>query len=285
MYSITVHIFEVKKMHLLIITIILFMGTIIGILLLCFLLIILYARVLLWKRPVMKLYEQRRAQADFCPYSEIPERLIRYITLTEDKFFFKHNGYRRNAIKGAFKINRQAKTIITGGSTITQQLAKNLYFHFRKSYFRKAVELIITINIERKLDKEKILEFYLNIIYFGNGRYGITDAAQFYFSKPVSELSINQMFLLSCIPSAPTAGNPIQHPDVFIKIRNRWLDNIDPEIIDISNEEIETIASHPVEQLDPQLRENDDYTRNYSQTIVMTNERFGPFRRKECIWN
>ena len=272
-------------MHLYIIIAISFLGAIIGIPLVCFLIIFLYARILMLKIPIMKLYEQRRVQDDFCPYSDIPERMIRYITLTEDKLFFEHNGYRRNAIKGAFRINRRAKTIVTGGSTITQQLAKNLYFHFHKSYFRKAVELIIAINIERKLDKEKILELYLNIIYFGNGIYGIADAAQFYFGKSVSELSINQMFLLSCIPCAPTAGNPIQHPYVFIKIRNKWLKNIDPEIIDISYEEIETIASHSAEQLDPQLRENDDYTRNYSQTVVMINERFGPFGRKERIWN
>ena len=137
------------------------------------------------------------------------------------------------------------------------------------------------MNIERKLCKEKILELYLNIIYFGNGRYGITDAAYFYFNKPVSKLSINQMFILACIPSAPTSGNPIQHPDAFIRIRNKCLNNIDPEIIDIGFEETDIIASHPVEQLDPQLRRNDDYTRNYSQTIVMINERFGPFVRKD----
>lgn len=264
-------------MHLLIIIIMLLLGAIVTALLLLF----LYAGILMWRRPIRKLYDQRRAQDDFCPYSEIPERLIRYITLTEDIRFFQHKGYRRKAIKGAFKINFRAKKIITGGSTITQQLAKNLYFHFRKSYFRKAVELLIAMNIERKLCKEKILELYLNIIYFGNGRYGITDAAYFYFNKPVSELCINQMFILACIPSAPTSGNPIQHPDAFIRIRNKCLNNIDPEIIDIGFEETDIIASHPVEQLDPQLRENDDYTRNYSQTIVMMNERFGPFVRKD----
>lgn len=120
-------------------------------------------------------------------------------------------------------MNYQAKKIVYGGSTITQQLAKNLYFRFTHNYLRKASEALIALLMERKLGKERILEMYANIIYFGNGVYGISDAVRFYFSKPVSDLTLNQMFMLACLPAIPTRGNPIQYPEVFERVRNRRL--------------------------------------------------------------
>ena len=237
--------------------------------------IFLYSSVLMLKRPPERLYAERSAQPDFCPFDDIPEKMKEYVLWIEDHRFYEHRGFIWSAIKDAARLNFQSKEIVTGGSTITQQLAKNLYFRFDKSYLRKAAELVISAALERRLGKRKILELYLNIIYYGSGIYGISDAAQFYFNKDVRDLSINQMFILSCIPCAPTAGNPIQHPEIFEQIRDLKIiscmrKNMDPH-------DIEIIHSYHADLLDPELRKNDCFTENFSQVPVMTNERFGPF--------
>ena len=175
-------------------------------------------------------------------------------------------------------MNIGAGHIVYGGSTITQQLAKNLYFRFTHSYIRKAAELMISLVLERQLGKNRILELYLNIIYFGNGIYGISDAAHFYFDKPLADLSLNQMLMLAVIPAIPTRGNPLQHPDVYERVRNKRLMlllNGKPPLI--SREEAAAIQALGSDCLDPELRENDEYTRSYPQTIPLINERFGPF--------
>lgn len=235
-----------------------------------------YAQVVMWKRPIMRFYEERSSQKDYCPYQQIPKKMTEYIAIVEDEYFFEHKGYRSESIRYAFKCNRKAKEIVSGGSTITQQLAKNMYFNFRRSYFRKIVELIIAIKLERTLSKKRILELYLNIIYFGNGKYGICDAAEFYFNCDVRSLSLNQMFILSCLVAVPTAGNPVQHPEVFGRIRSKWLDLKKDGRFVVPEEDAAVIRANTVEKLDPMLRDNDEFTRNYPQTIPMINERFGP---------
>ena len=247
--------------------------------------LLLYCGILLCTRPLKKLYEKRRRDADFCPLDEMPHTMEELILAAEDLRFYEHKGFRTKAIKGAFMINRRAREIVTGGSTITQQLMKNLYFHFKKSYFRKAAELILSVHAERVLGKKRILEMYLNIIYFGNGIYGIVDAARFYFDKSINELSANQMFMLSCMPTAPTRGNPIQYPAVFCRIRNTMLDRLidskTGEALILSMEDIEKIRTYDASCLDPDLRKNDSFTSSYPQDIVLTNERFGPFKNNK----
>ena len=235
-----------------------------------------YAQVVMWKRPIMRFYEERSSQKDYCPYEQIPKKMAEYVVTIEDDRFFDHKGFRYDSIRYAYKRNRKEKKIIAGGSTITQQLAKNMYFHFRRSYFRKIIELVIAIRIEHKLSKEKILELYLNIIYFGNGQYGICDAAEFYFDNDVRSLSINQIFILACIIAAPTASNPIQHPDVFWRIRNQWLSVKKNGYFVVPAEDAAVIRENSIERIDPKLKVNDEYTIHFPETIPMINERFGP---------
>ena len=119
---------------------------------------------------------------------------------------------------------------------------------------------------------------YVNIIYFGNGIYGIADAARFYFDKPVRDLNLNQMVMVAIIPSAPTAGNPIQHPEVFERLRNKYLIRFTEEGQPlISQTEAKYILARGAACLDPELRAPDDFTRSYPSTVPMINERFGPF--------
>ena len=230
----------------------------------------------------MTLYSQRSGQPDFQPLDQIPPRLIELIIAKEDPHFYTHPGYDIVFIRKAWQSNFREKQIVKGGSTISQQLARNLYLRFNKSYLRKMVELLITLNLERALGKDRILELYINIIYFGNGTYGVCEAAQFYFHKAVSDLSLNQMVILTVIPPAPTAGNPIQHPEVFERMRNNFLkyasEGGDPVI---SLADADAIRANSAECLDPELREQDDFTRNYPQTIPLINERFGPVAGNE----
>ena len=236
-----------------------------------------YALILLIRRPPLALYEARKAQSDFLRLDQLPARQIELVVRQEDRYFYTHPGYDIMSIRRAWRTNHQEGQIVLGASTITQQLAKNLYLRFTKSYLRKLTELLIALRLERTLGKDRILELYVNIIYFGNGTYGISDAARFYFGRPARDLTLNQMVMLSIIPSAPTMGNPIQHPEVFEHRRNEHLKcftEIDPPLL--SRAEAEAILAHGAACLDPELRRPDAFTRSYPRTIPMINERFGP---------
>ena len=232
----------------------------------------------------MALYEARTRQPDFIPLAQTPKRQVELIVEVEDSSFYTHHGYDIDSIRDAIKTNSREKKNIMGGSTITRQLAKNMYFRFTHNYLRKAAELLIALVLEHRLGKDRILEMYLNIIYFGNGVYGISEAAGFYFDKPVSGLSLNQMLILACIPAVPTRGNPIQHPEVFERIRNKRLNHLttgeQPVITPAEAEEIRAMDSAC---LDPDLKKPDETIRNFPQTIPLINERFGPFARNEDI--
>lgn len=238
--------------------------------------IAVHALLKLRRRPIEQLYAKRAGQADFCPLDDIPERMTQLIIQFEDMSFFEHHGIDVICIRQALRRNLSERRIVSGGSTITQQLIKNLYFHFHHSILRKIEELILVPFVEHRLGKRKILEFYLNIIYFGFGVYGIAGAARFYFNREPKELTLNQMFILARIPEAPTRGDPIRHPERFAKRRDKKLDYM-VEQGQISAGEAEAIRAHPADCLDEQLRANDAFTREYPQDIVMINERFGPF--------
>ena len=240
-----------------------------------------YAFFLTRKRPIEKIYELRSAQPDFVPLPDLPERLVRLTLESEDSEFYDHKGYNLEGIRDALQINHRAGKVAVGGSTITQQLIKNLYFHFGHNYLRKATELLIALEAERKLGKDKILELYLNVIYYGNGVYGIGDAARFYFNREPKDLSVNQMFMLAILPVVPTRGNPIQHPEAFEKFRNKRIALLSsPKHAVITQEEAELIRSRHADCLDPDLRKPDGFTDSYPQYITLTNERFGAFQNE-----
>ena len=233
------------------------------------------------RRPIEEIYAMRAGQPDFVPLQDLPERLVKLTLESEDSEFYKHKGYNPVGIRDALQINRRAGKITTGGSTITQQLAKNLYFHFGHSYLRKATELLIALDMERKLGKDKILELYLNIIYYGNGVYGVGDAARFYFDREPKDLTVNQMFMLAILQVVPTRGNPIQHPEAFERFRNKRIVLLSsPNHAVITEQEAEQIRSRHADCLDPDLRKPDEFTDSYPQYITLTNERFGPFRNE-----
>ena len=148
----------------------------------------------------------------YLKYNDIPKKAVDAITSIEDKSFFKHKGYDLKAIIRAGVAYIKNKGVITqGGSTITQQLARNIFLSFEESWERKAREIFIAKELEKKYSKNEIMEFYLNNVYFANGYYGIQSASLGYFGKGVNSLSLSQIAFLLSIPNSPTRYNPYEN--------------------------------------------------------------------------
>ena len=156
----------------------------------------------------------------------IPTYCKQAIVSIEDKKFYKHHGVDYKAIvRAAWAAVRDGK-VSQGGSTITQQLARTVFLNQERTWQRKAEEIFIALELERKYSKEQILEFYLNNIYFANGYYGIEAASKGYFNKSVSQLSLSEITFLCAIPNNPSNYDPFQHFDHTLSRRNRILKNM-----------------------------------------------------------
>jgi penicillin-binding protein 1A len=140
----------------------------------------------------------------------------------EDSRFYEHFGVDIKGLARAAIELVSTGEIQSGGSTITMQVAKNYFLSRDRTFIRKFNEILLALQIERELDKNRILELYLNKIYLGNRAYGIAAAAQVYYNKPVSELSLAQMAMLAGLPKAPSAFNPLANPDRAM-IRRNWI--------------------------------------------------------------
>ncbi len=137
------------------------------------------------------------------PYAQISRNLKRAVIASEDADFASNNGYEVDAILQAWEKNRARGRIVAGGSTISQQLARNLFLSSQKSYLRKGQELIITWMLETLLDKERIFEIYLNSVEFGRGVYGAEAAARYYYRVPASQLTAWQAARLAVMLPNP----------------------------------------------------------------------------------
>ena len=151
---------------------------------------------------------------------QIPEELVEAIISTEDQHFYKHNGINYFGIARAFTQNLFKGEVVAGGSTITQQLSKNVFLTHERTYSRKFKELILTKKIERDYSKDQIMERYLNQIYFGEGAWGVQRAAFVYFGKDVSQLSLNESAMLAGVIKAPTHLSPYKNMEKSIQRRN-----------------------------------------------------------------
>lgn len=140
---------------------------------------------------------------------EIPEIIKEVFITSEDQNFYDHVGFDSAGILRALLVNVKSNEIEQGGSTITQQLARNVYLSHEQSYNRKLSELLYSYQLESQFNKQQILEAYLNAVYFGNGAYGIGTAANYYFSKQLKDLHLAEQVFLSAIPNNPTLYNPL----------------------------------------------------------------------------
>lgn len=148
---------------------------------------------------------------------EVPKNLVNAVIATEDADFNKHRGINPKGMLRAFTVNLLSRKIAQGGSTITQQLVKNLFLTQERTYRRKIQEIILALMVEKKLTKNEIMERYLNKIYLGHGNYGVESAALFYFDKHAKDLSLSQCAMIAGLPGSPSHFSPISHPDAAVK--------------------------------------------------------------------
>ena len=148
---------------------------------------------------------ERRKLVDF---NEVPKVLIQAILAAEDDRFFKHQGIDINGILRSAINNILKGSKAQGGSTITMQVARNFYLSSEKTFTRKIYEVLLALEIERKLSKKQILELYINQIYLGKRAYGFASAAQIYFAKSLNKINIAEAAMLAGLPKAPSAFNP-----------------------------------------------------------------------------
>jgi len=170
-------------------------------------------------RLIAKFGEKRRAPITI---EQIPTIQLQAFMAAEDSRFYEHHGVDiKGLVRAAIELISTG-SIQSGGSTITMQVAKNYFLSRDRTFIRKFNEILLAIQIERELDKNRIFELYLNKIYLGNRAYGIAAAARVYYNKPVNELSLAQMAMLAGLPKAPSAYNPLADPQRAL-VRRDWI--------------------------------------------------------------
>lgn len=149
---------------------------------------------------------------DYIPLKSISPYLQKTVVLTEDSSFFEHDGFDWKSIEENAKKNLEKGEYAKGGSTISQQLAKNMFLYKDKTLMRKGLEFLITRKIEKTLSKKEILERYLNVVEFGKNIYGVKQASQYYFKKPPAQLNVvESAFLAMVLP------NPVKYSQSYYR--------------------------------------------------------------------
>lgn len=184
------------------------------------------------------------------PYAAIPPTFVRAVLAAEDDRFFDHGGFDATGLARAATELAKSGKIQSGGSTITMQLARNFFLSNEKSFIRKFNEILLSIQLERSLSKEKIFELYANKIYLGHKAYGAQAAAYVYYGKTLDQLSLAQWAMLAGLPKAPSKYNPLVNPERAL-IRRNWilgrmlkLGYINQNEFDIALAEPETATFH-----------------------------------------
>lgn len=199
----------------------------------------------------------------YLEYEDIPDAAKLALIAIEDKNFTSHRGIDMEGIaRAAVALIRNRGEITQGGSTITQQLARNVFLSFETTYSRKIQEMFIAVALEQKYTKEQILEFYLNNVYFSNGYYGIESASEAYFRKEAKDLTISQIAFLCAIPNSPTRYDPYDHPEATMERRDRILKNMYEEGY-ISEEQYQKSLDEKIEVLPRRETQSNDYAETY----------------------
>ncbi|MCG6658376.1 penicillin-binding protein 1A [Halomonas campisalis] len=216
--------------------------------------------------------EERRMAVDF---DEIPEEFIQALLAAEDANFFEHRGVDpRGLARAGLELVSSGGDIQSGGSTITMQVARNYLLTLDRTFTRKIREILLALQMERILTKEEILELYVNKIFLGHRAYGIAAAAEVYYDKPLSELSLAQKAMIAGLPKAPSSFNPLANPERSLIRRNwilyrmRQLGNIDQATYEAAVQEPITARRHVA-----QVEVDADYVAEMARQYAI--ERFG----------
>lgn len=153
---------------------------------------------------ISEIVKEVQSHSNYTELENVSKEFLMAIVAIEDRRFFEHKGIDIISLGRAIINNLKAGDIIEGGSTITQQLAKNLYFDSDQELSRKVAELILARQLEKEYSKKEILELYINIIYYGNDSYGIKEATRGYFGKEPKDITYDEATLLAGVPQAPS---------------------------------------------------------------------------------
>lgn len=162
-----------------------------------------------------------KLKRDYIPLSEMGNNVQKAVIASEDQLFFQHNGFDYKSIEKALKHNEKGKSI-RGGSTISQQTAKNVFLWQQRSWLRKGLETGYTFIIEKLWSKEVILERYLNSIEMGRGVFGVEAAAEYYFSKPSKDLTKSEAAWIAVVLPNPQKYDPY-NPTPRLQKKHRWV--------------------------------------------------------------
>lgn len=182
---------------------------------------------------------------EYVPLSQMPKHLIDATVAIEDKRFFEHNGVDFRGIGRALLEDIRNQRRSQGGSTITQQLARDVYLTKKKTLSRKLQEAILAVQIERKYSKPEILEMYLNRVFYGSGAYGVQAAARVYFNKNVSQLNLPECAMLAALPRRPSSYSPYHDIELAKERRDIVLDEM-AESGKITKAEAEAAKASPI---------------------------------------
>lgn len=182
---------------------------------------------------------------DLLKYAAFPKKVVQAFLAAEDANFFEHSGVDyMGLLRAGLKLATTGEKS-QGGSTITMQLARNVFLSSEKTFTRKFREILLAQKIERELSKEEILELYLNKIYLGERAYGVGAAAKVYFDKDIKDLTLSETAVLASLPKAPSANNPVKNPERAAERRNYVLRRM-LELNNITKQEYDAAVAAPI---------------------------------------
>ncbi|MCU7617054.1 monofunctional biosynthetic peptidoglycan transglycosylase [Chryseobacterium sp. PBS4-4] len=167
------------------------------------------------------LFEYGKLNRDYISYDDMGNNVKKAVIASEDQKFFNHNGFDYTAIEKAMKNNEKGKKL-RGGSTISQQTAKNVFLWQGRSWIRKGLEAMYTFIIEKVWSKDIILERYLNSIEMGQGVFGIEAASQYYFGKPSKDLNTSEAAWIAAVLPNPKKYDP-KNPSSYLRKKHNWI--------------------------------------------------------------
>lgn len=176
--------------------------------------------------PLSQKIEEIKSDKNYTSIDKLPKIYLDAVVAVEDHRFYNHPGIDIIAIGRALINDIKAFELVEGGSTITQQLSKNIYFTQEKSFIRKIAEVFMAFDIERNYSKDEILELYVNTSYFGEGYTGIREASLGYFGKEPQNLSDSEAVMLAGIPNSPSNYSPTKNPELARKRKKQVLDKM-----------------------------------------------------------
>ena len=183
--------------------------------------------------PLSTKIEKIKSDENYVTIDKLPKDYLNAVVSVEDRRFYKHGAIDLISIGRAIVTNIKECDLVEGGSTITQQLAKNIYFTQKQVITRKVAEIFMASTLENNYSKDEILELYVNTSYFGDGYYGIREASLGYFQKEPAQMTLDECTLIAGIPNAPSVYAPTKNPDLarkrqkhvlYTMVENKYMD-------------------------------------------------------------